>query len=98
MKYTNDGFHILEDGRITASAWAGEKNAARLAAKLDAVEAMRKALKAYERWEADLVLSDEAWRGGMAPLPTITQSLWDRLLEIQAMRNAALGRVKEVTP
>ncbi len=47
--------------------------------------------RGYEQWEADMILCDEAWRGGMAPLPTLTQPLWDRLLELQAMRNAALA-------
>jgi hypothetical protein len=49
--------------------------------------------RAYEEWEADLILSDEAWApNGMAPLPRLTQGLYDRLLEIQAMRNAAISK------
>lgn len=49
--------------------------------------------QAYEQWEADLALSQEAWSGGLAPLPTLTQALFDRLLEIQAMRKAAIKRL-----
>ena len=51
--------------------------------------------RAYEKWEADLVNSGEAWGpGGAAQLPRITQELWDRLLEIQSMRNAAIAKAK----
>lgn len=46
--------------------------------------------KAYEQWEADLLLSKEAWRHGLAEFPTLTESLWDRLLALQTMRNIAL--------
>ena len=52
------------------------------------------ALKAYEAWEADLILSNEAWAGGFAALPTITQELWDRFIEIQTMRNTALAKAR----
>jgi len=48
---------------------------------------------AYQRWEADLVLADDAWPG-MQATPTIPQRLWDRLLEIQAMRNAAVAKAR----
>ena len=41
---------------------------------------MREVLKAHEKWEADLILSDA----------TVPQSLWDCLIEVQALRNAAL--------
>ena len=51
--------------------------------------------EAYEQWEADLILSEEAWDGGIRPLPILTYELWDRLLEIQGMRNAALAAWKE---
>ena len=46
--------------------------------------------KAYEAWEAEVVF-DANWADG---LPKLTQPLFDRLLEIQAMRNAALAKVK----
>jgi hypothetical protein len=45
-------------------------------------------LRAYEQWEAALVLTGD-WRNEM---PRLTQGLYDRMLEIQAMRNAILAR------
>lgn len=48
--------------------------------------------RAYERWEGDLVNSQDAWGAGFATLPTLTQPLFDRLLEIQTMRNAAISK------
>ncbi len=53
---------------------------------------LRAVAKAYERWEADLLLCHEAWDG--RDLPHFTQSLWDRLVEIQTMRNAAVAKAK----
>lgn len=50
--------------------------------------------KAYEQWEADLVTSNEAWKGGTAELPTLTWELWDSLLEIQGLRNKAVKRAE----
>lgn len=48
-------------------------------------------LRAYETWEGELILSDKAWApNGMATLPRIPQALWDRLIEIQGMRNKIL--------
>lgn len=46
----------------------------------------------YEAWEGKLILSEEAWRGGVAELPTLTDELWDDLLEIQGLRNAAIAK------
>ena len=49
-------------------------------------------LRAYEQWEADVILCGECWApNGMAETPRLTQALWNRLIEIQAMRNAALA-------
>lgn len=61
---------------------------------ISAAPQMAEVLKAYEKWEADVILCDEAWGGGMEPLPTIPQHLWDRLVEIQGMRNAALTKAR----
>jgi len=48
-------------------------------------------LKEYEKWEAELLLSNEAWDGGFeSPLPRLTEILFDRLLEIQTLRNKVL--------
>lgn len=49
---------------------------------------------AMEQWEGDMILDNEAWRGGMAPLPTLTYPLWDRLLELQHMRNQSLEGIE----
>lgn len=48
---------------------------------------------AYERWEADLISDNDCWRDPSG-LPSITEELWDRCVEIQSMRNEALGRFK----
>lgn len=51
--------------------------------------------KAYEQWEADLILSNDAWApDGEAVTPRITPELWERLLEIQKMRNAVLAKAE----
>lgn len=48
-------------------------------------------LKEYEKWEAELLLSNEAWDGGFErPLPRLTEELFDGLLEIQILRNKVL--------
>jgi len=49
-------------------------------------------LKRYEQWEANLILSQEAWDGGLLTLPKLTQELWDELLEIQTLRNEILKK------
>lgn len=49
---------------------------------------------AYEGWEADMILCQEAWQGGRADLPTLTDKLWDRLMEIQEMRNNAVAKAR----
>lgn len=67
-----------------------EANARTMAASKDLLAVCQ----AYEKWEGDMLLSQEAWSGGLADLPTITEKLWHRLLEIQAMRNAAIARAK----
>lgn len=45
-------------------------------------------LRAYEAWEADLILNAD-WRN---ETPRLTQAQYGRLMEIQAMRNATLGK------
>lgn len=50
---------------------------------------LRDALKAIEQWEADLLMDDSAWVNG---LPVFTQELYDRWIEVQAMRNNALAK------
>ena len=74
-----------------------------LLALCDALEASEErgrrqtdALVGYERWEADLILDDEAWRhpktGESLHLPWLKQGMWDRLIELQTARNKALEK------
>jgi hypothetical protein len=45
--------------------------------------------RAYEEWEGDLILNGD-WSGNYV---TMTQAQHDRMLELQAMRNAAIAKV-----
>jgi hypothetical protein len=60
-------------------------------AALAEVKKLRGVLKSYELWEKDLLLSEEAWAGGRAPLPRFTQELYDSWMELQADRNKVLS-------
>lgn len=74
-------------------AWVGDYERlvdenARLRTELDKA---REALRGYERWEADLLMDQEAWGPmGMRTLPVLSQAMWDHLIELQTARNAAL--------
>lgn len=46
---------------------------------------------AHEKWEAALIMDDAAWQGGMAALPTLTETLYDGMMELQRQRNLALA-------
>lgn len=52
-------------------------------------------LKRYEQWEANLIMEDSCWEGGM---PTLTNGLYEELLEIQKLRNEALSNEQLVCP
>lgn len=55
--------------------------------------------KGYEKWEADLILCDEAWGpNSCRQFPQLTAALYDRLMELQAMRNAAIAKSKGDSP
>lgn len=82
----NCGGYISEGGDRIARVYA--HNDAHLVAAAPDLAAVA---MAYEQWEADLILDHNAWNH---ELPYLTQGLWDRLLEIQAMRNAALSRAR----
>lgn len=58
-------------------------------------EKMKTVLLAYEQWEADLLMCDDAWQGS---LPTHTQEIHDKMIELQEMRNDALGRFADNNP
>ena len=47
-------------------------------------------LSAYEKWEADLLLNAD-WSHST---PVMTQQQFDRLVEIQTMRNSAVAQAK----
>jgi hypothetical protein len=68
--------------RVTVPGMPDTSAAAELAAVLEG----------YARWEADMILDDEAWRG--REFPAMTEPLWDRLLELQGKRNVALSRYR----
>ena len=69
-----------------ADIWAREADV-RL---MTAAPELSNVAKAYEAWEAALVF-DGNWNNG---LPAFTQPLFDRFLEIQAMRNSALAKAE----
>lgn len=47
------------------------------------------ALKAWEQWEADWIMSNECW-DTPSGLPRLNQELMDRMTAIQELRNEAL--------
>lgn len=65
---------------------------------LDALEQQRDVLlaacKAYEQWEADLLRCDAAWQDS---LPRFTQELYDKWMQIQPQRNAAVRACEKTT-
>jgi hypothetical protein len=71
---------IVQLGDTRSIMDGGELVARALLSSSKAEGEMREALKAHEKWEADLILSDA----------TVPQSLWDCLIEVQALRNEAL--------
>lgn len=56
-------------------------------ALLEEIQSLRDVLRAYEAWEADLILNGD-WSSATVRLK---QEHHDRLIEIQAMRNTALS-------
>ena len=54
------------------------------------IDRLRGVLEAYEQWEADIILENKCWTGQNVCL---TDELYDRMIELQTMRNAALARV-----
>ena len=59
-----------------------------------ALDLFIKFAEAHEKWEASLIMSDEAWDGGMASLPRFTQAIYDDFMEVQRMRNVALDEAR----
>ena len=52
------------------------------------LEKLINVLKKYEQWEANLIIEDSCWEGSM---PTLTNKLYEELLEIQKLRNDVLS-------
>lgn len=65
--------------------------ASAVARALNCHDDLVEALKAYEQWEAHVIKSDDCWRS-VDGFAKITRPLWDRLVEIQGMRNAAIAK------
>ena len=53
---------------------------------------LREVLAAYEQWEADVIMQDDSWR--IFPL-VLQPEQFNRLIELQQMRNAVLYPEKE---
>lgn len=88
IKSYEDIEHVSADTTSHATlASAISASIARIVAEEDEVARLRAVLKAYEAWEAALIMDPVVWRNG---LPQFTQSLYDKFIEIQTMRNAAL--------
>lgn len=68
--------------------WLEQQKAMAEAARDAAIAALR----AYETWEGNLVMSSDAWQGS---LPMLTQKLYDELMACQEKRNAVLRAVVE---
>jgi hypothetical protein len=79
-----DSPNVLVDGfAILAEA---ENSALKLEISL-----LKQVLEAYEQWEADIILENKCWTGQNVRL---TDELWDRMIELQTLRNTALGRYR----
>lgn len=59
-------------------------------------EKAEKVLRGYEQWEANLLLTNEAWRENKA-YPQLTAELFDELLELQKQRNEILNNENNQT-
>lgn len=84
-----------EDARLIARAPDLDAECVRLRAINEKLLAFA---KAHEAWEGKLILDDDAWDGGHATLPTLTDDLWDEFLAIQKMRNDAVAMAMSAVP
>jgi hypothetical protein len=50
-------------------------------------------LKGYEAWEAEIIQEDKCWPDN-APM-ALTQALYERLIELQTLRNEAIAEAKK---
>ena len=74
------------------SAYVSESEAEANTRLMAAAKDLLAVAKAYDAWEANLILSDKAWDGGMAEFPRLTQELLDEFMQVQALRNAAVKK------
>lgn len=81
--------------RCDPSAYVSQSQAEANTRIMGAAKDLLAVAKAYEAWEAKLVLADAACGGS---LPRMTQELCEEFLEIQWLRNAAVRKAMEATP
>lgn len=78
---------------IEADARCGrELTAADTLEMIAEIRRLRDYAQQVAEWEAELILSQEAWGGGTREFPQFTAAIFDRWLELQAQRNAALQK------
>ena len=84
---TSNRLRVLANVHIEPGNKTDEANARLIAA---APELLALA-KRYEAWEANLVLHGR-WETTGDGLPTLTEDLYDEMMELQALRNAAIAK------
>ena len=56
------------------------------------VQKLVETLEAWEKWEAEIIMDDGCWEpGGMAVLPTMTKAIYEKMIELQQVRNETLS-------
>jgi hypothetical protein len=88
----DDALKSVDDNWIThqqviAERQRAETAEAALAAALARVAVLEGVLKAWEEWEAEWIMDDDCWAND---IPRLNQQLFDRMIELQAKRAAAL--------
>lgn len=97
---SNYGATIITSSKVKAKKVAArlggpdrDANAAFIVKACNAHDKLVAALQAYEQWEAEIIMEGKCWEG---PTPMqLTRDLYNRMIEIQDMRNAALASLKE---
>lgn len=98
-----NGDHIIfqvHDGGFRVINYHGEKNDS---PKLNLIKwldesspcqcrELREALEAWQQWESDIISDDKAWPGNEM---TISGKHYDRMLQLQVMRNKALSSTNQ---
>lgn len=78
------------DAEITALKQRVAELKRKLEAALKVTSCLHDFATAHQKWEAALIMDDAAWSGGMAALPTLTETLYAGMIELQRQRAAAL--------